>query len=63
MKSFVCVICNAVVTDEFGNNPDPIKANGQCCDACDKDIVIPARIHPRLYEKEIMAARHVLRPK
>ena len=28
----------------FGNNANPIK-NGICCDRCNKEFVIPARIH------------------
>ena len=42
-KIKVCVICN----EEFagwGNNPQPIKEEGECCDKCDNEKVIPARI-------------------
>jgi len=42
-KIKVCVICK----EEFagwGNNPSPIKEEGECCDKCDNEKVIPARI-------------------
>ena len=38
-----CVICNEHFTG-FGNNPDPVKRNGDCCDACNTNHVIPARM-------------------
>ena len=39
----ICVICN----EEFkgqGNNPEPIKDEGQCCDSCNFNYVIPKRM-------------------
>jgi hypothetical protein len=27
----------------YGNNPDPIKKKGRCCDECNADQVLPAR--------------------
>jgi len=38
-----CVICNEHFTG-FGNNPDPVKQDGDCCDACNTNHVIPARM-------------------
>lgn len=38
-----CVICNEHFTG-FGNNPDPVKPDGDCCDACNTNHVIPARM-------------------
>ncbi len=38
-----CVICYEHFTG-FGNNPDPVKSNGDCCDACNTNHVIPARM-------------------
>ena len=38
-----CVICEEHFTG-FGNNPDPVKINGDCCDACNTNHVIPARM-------------------
>lgn len=28
----------------WGNNPDPLKDEGRCCDQCNTEKVIPARI-------------------
>ena len=39
----ICCICSKVF-QEWGNNPDPIKKEGVCCDKCDKEKVIPARL-------------------
>ena len=38
-----CVICNGQFTG-FGNNPDPVKNSCDCCDACNTNHVIPARM-------------------
>jgi len=47
-----CVICNEKFTG-WGNNPSPIKDKGECCDNCDMEKVIPARIQgiKKTYEK------------
>lgn len=37
-----CVICGEV-KEEFGNNAMPL-AKGVCCDACNCEKVIPARL-------------------
>jgi hypothetical protein len=40
---YTCCICG----DEFegyGNNPEPYKSSGRCCDACNRKFVIPARL-------------------
>mgnify|MGYP000998209743 CR=1 FL=1 len=38
-----CVICNKLFT-EFGANPQPVKESGVCCNKCDNEVVIPARM-------------------
>ena len=38
-----CVICNETFKG-WGNNPSPIKDEGECCDKCDNEKVIPARM-------------------
>jgi hypothetical protein len=38
-----CVICGKQFTG-YGHNADPISAEGQCCDKCNMDEVIPARV-------------------
>ena len=37
-----CCICGKTFIG-FGNNPYPVKSNGQCCDKCNYSIVIVAR--------------------
>lgn len=46
-KKRYCVICGKVFRrGEWGNNPEPIKpfSSGQCCDECNMDKVLPARL-------------------
>ena len=38
-----CVICEEYFTG-WGNNPDPIKNYGDCCNACNTNKVIPERM-------------------
>lgn len=38
-----CCICKKEF-DGYGNNPIPIKPDGKCCDDCNINVVIPARI-------------------
>ena len=47
-----CVICHEHFTG-FGNNPDPVKNYGDCCDACNTNAVIPARITGIINNKEL----------
>lgn len=42
-KKEVCCICGEEL-DGYGNNPEPYKQNGKCCDACNLKFVIPARL-------------------
>jgi hypothetical protein len=44
--NFVCVICKRQVTDQYGNNPDPVRpfGTGKCCNECNSVHVIPARV-------------------
>ena len=37
-----CVLCGKSY-GEYGNNPDPVKTEGECCDHCNTTVVIPAR--------------------
>ena len=37
-----CCICGKRFKG-YGNNPDPIKKEGHCCDDCNVKVVIPAR--------------------
>jgi hypothetical protein len=42
-KEIICCLCKIKFTG-YGNNPDPIKKQGRCCDECNADQVIPARL-------------------
>ena len=39
----VCCICGGPLGD-YGNNPDPICKEGECCEHCNSNFVVPARI-------------------
>lgn len=43
-KKKVCCICGKDITGEFSNNPWPIKDDGECCDKCNYEYVLPKRI-------------------
>ena len=44
MPHYHCCFCGQFFIG-YGNNPEPVKSHlARCCDACNKDIVIPARI-------------------
>ena len=54
-----CCICECEIENPyfkyyFGNNPWPISINtkDRCCDKCNKQIVIPARIQLMAKESE-----------
>lgn len=51
-----CVICGKVFTG-YGNNADPI-ADGECCDKCNSDVVVPARIEQLRRARENNAEIH-----
>lgn len=39
----VCCICGKVFKG-WGNNPWPVRENGECCDICNWTKVVPARV-------------------
>lgn len=39
----ICCICGEPI-EGYGNNPEPYKHEGRCCDACNLEFVIPARL-------------------
>ena len=45
-NSWKCCLCDAEFIGGFGNNPDPVvvKWDARCCDACNTNTVIPARL-------------------
>jgi hypothetical protein len=42
-KEETCCICGEPI-EGYGNNPEPYKHEGRCCDACQNKFVIPARL-------------------
>ena len=42
-EKHVCCICKGIFYGE-GNNPEPVKSEGRCCDDCNNSHVIAARI-------------------
>ena len=46
-KKRYCVLCGCKMKPgEWGNNPEPIKpySEGTCCDKCNMEKVLPARL-------------------
>lgn len=43
MEKTNCCICGKEIKG-YGNNPWPVKKEGLCCDECNSEVVIPARI-------------------
>jgi hypothetical protein len=43
VRKFECCICNDTIEGEYGNNPDPFNGN-KCCDWCNDDYVVQARL-------------------
>lgn len=41
-EEFECVLCGESF-NEYGNNPYPLAEEGECCDACNVDVIM-ARI-------------------
>lgn len=44
MKKKICCICGKEFNEGFGNNPWPVKKEGECCNYCNATVVIPARL-------------------
>lgn len=43
MPEYRCCICKKLVWG-YGNNPDPVKKEGECCDSCNSGVVMPMRL-------------------
>ena len=41
-REYVCSICK-VTAKGYGNNPWPVKSEGECCDGCNLNIVLTHR--------------------
>jgi len=48
MPTFVCVLCKRR-SQGWGNNPQPLAQKGNCCDRCNFESVLPARIAERQF--------------
>jgi hypothetical protein len=48
----ICCLCNKEFTG-WGNNPSPLKEQGECCSVCDQTKVIPARLNELQKKGEI----------
>ena len=44
MRTQKCCICGKKFKEE-GNNPEPVKSEGVCCDECNMTIVMPERVY------------------
>ena len=42
-EKYICCICGKEF-EGYGNNPDPVKKEGRCCDECNQKVVIPKRM-------------------
>lgn len=39
-----CCLCKGMMSNNWGNNPAPLRKRGKCCDKCNAEKVIPARL-------------------
>lgn len=44
MKKKICCICGKEI-EGYGNNPFPIRNEGECCDECNYKYVLTARLN------------------
>ena len=49
-----CCLCGEEF-EGYGNDPAPLKDSGECCDRCNAEKVIPARLEAALAPGEISA--------
>jgi hypothetical protein len=47
-----CIICGDPCYG-YGNNPAPLRDEGSCCDECNMEYVIPARL--KLYLEHLLS--------
>jgi hypothetical protein len=43
MIGLYCCICKEEISG-YGNNPDPVRHSGRCCNTCNSLLIVPARI-------------------
>ena len=51
-KEIKCCICGRPI-EGWGNNPWPVENEGECCDICNQNIVLPARIEMMFNKNEM----------
>lgn len=47
----LCCLCGEKI-EGYGNNPDPVRTEGRCCDDCNITRVCPARVYDALFDPE-----------
>lgn len=40
----ICCICQKEIKERYGNNPQPLMKEGECCCTCNMQYVIPAMV-------------------
>jgi hypothetical protein len=50
LETYTCCICGEEAAG-YGNNPEPYKSKGKCCDACNLKFVIPARLEAQAHKE------------
>ena len=58
-----CCICGRELRELEGNNPWPVKDEGECCDECNYQKVIPARIELSTRELEDVLTALLVEPR
>ena len=44
MKKIKCCVCGREIDERDSNDPFPYETEGRCCDDCNLEYVIPARM-------------------
>lgn len=55
--SFICCFCDKIYSG-FGNNAEPVKPGGVCCNECCLNIIVPVRM-VELAEQDIYRNIHL----
>ena len=44
-----CILCSKEILG-YGNSPQPLAEEGECCDTCNENKVIPERLRRTLHD-------------